>query len=342
MRNGVVCFGEIMLRLTPTVAFERLEQCSQLNMSFAGAESNIATSMARFGHPTWMVTRLPDNPFGHRAVNILREHGIHTEFVLRGGRRIGTYFIETGASLRPSQVVYDRDHSSFSQLQPEMFDWKEILKDKQFFVATGITSALSEGCAQASLEAIKTAQELGVKVCFDFNYRSKLWTKEEARREMKKYLPYIDILFANGGSAYDILEIDTNAYRKENQVSELEAMHFLAGELRKVAPFETIALTMRESMSASENLWSAVLFSGEECFQSRSYHLKIVDRLGGGDAFAAGILHGLAKEWDMQQTIDFATAASALKHTIPGDLNIVHESEVLDIMSGDISGRVKR
>lgn len=342
MKNGFICFGEIMLRLTPAVAFERLEQCNQLNRSFAGAESNIATSLARFGHSSWMVTRLPDNPFGQGAVNILREHGVKTDYILWGGKRIGTYFIETGASIRPSQVVYDRDYSACSQLEPGMIDWKAILKDKQFFVSTGITPALSEGCAQATFDAVRTARELGVKVCFDFNYRSKLWTKEAARKELRRYLPYIDILFANAGAAYDILEIDTNAYREENQAGELESMHFLAGELQKVADFETIALTMRENMSASENRWSAVLFSGNDCYQSRSYHLKIVDRLGGGDAFAAGILHGLAKEWSMQQTLDFATAASALKHTIPGDLNIVQESEVLNVMAGDTSGSVKR
>lgn len=342
IKQGIVCFGEIMLRLTPTVVFERLEQSNRLNVSFAGAESNIVTSLARFGHPSWFVTRLPENPFGQGAENILREHGVCTDYILRGGRRIGTYFIETGASLRSSQVVYDRDFSAFSQLQPSMLNWKEIFQDKQFFVTTGITPALSEGCAQTTFEAVKTAHEMGVKVAFDFNYRSKLWTKEEARQELVKYLPYIDILFANAGSAYDILEIDTDAYCRENNANELEGMHFLAGELRKRANFEVIALTMRQHMSASENLWSAVLFDDTKCYQSKSYHLKIIDRLGGGDAFAAGILHGLTKDWDMQKTIDFATAASALKHTIPGDLNLVSEKEVLEVMSGDVSGRVKR
>ncbi len=341
-QEGIVCFGEIMLRLTPTVAFERLEQCHQLNMSFAGAESNIATSLARFGHPSWFVTRLPENPFGSRAINLLREHGIRTEHILRGGNRIGTYYIETGASLRPSQVVYDREHSAFAQLKPDKLDWQEVLQGKQFLVSTGITPALSPGCAQATFEAIETAHALGVKVCFDFNYRSKLWSKEAARQALKKYLPYIDILFANAGAAYDILEIDTNAYCKENNASEEEGMAFLAKELQKVGNFEVIALTMRQRMSASENGWSAMLFAGEESFQSRSYHLHIVDRLGGGDAFAAGILHGLAKGWDKQQTIDFATAASALKHTIPGDLNLVSEQEVLDVMAGDVSGSIKR
>lgn len=340
--TGIVCFGEMMLRLTPTVAFERLEQCHQLNLSFAGAESNIAMSLARFGHPSWVVTRFPDNPFGGRAINILREHGVRTEYIVRGGKRVGTYFIETGAAMRPSQVVYDRDFSAFSQLQPDMLEWKEILHGKQFFVSTGITPALSEGCASATFDAIKTAHALGVKVCFDFNYRSKLWTKEEARRELTKYLPYIDVLFANAGSAYDILEIDTDAYCKQNKVDEEEGMHFLAGELQKVASFQTIALTMRQHISASENLWSGMLFTPTTSFRSRTYHLKIVDRLGGGDAFAAGILHGLAKNWDMQKIIDFATAASALKHTIPGDLNIVSENEVLEVMTGDVSGRVKR
>ncbi len=340
--SGTLCFGEIMLRLTPTVAFERLEQCHQLNMSFAGAESNIATSLARFGHESWFVTRLPENAFGNRAINLLREHGIRTEHILRGGSRIGTYYIETGASLRPSQVVYDREHSAFAQLQPDQFDWQKMLRGKQFLVSTGITPALSPGCAQATFDAIQTAHALGVRVCFDFNYRSRLWRKEEAQQELRKYLPYIDILFANAGAAYDILEIDTAAYCKENNATEAEGMQFLAKELRQAGDFEVIALTMRESMSASENRWSAMLFAGDKSFQSRSYHLHIVDRLGGGDAFAAGILHGLAKDWDKQQTIDFATAASALKHTIPGDLNLVSEQEVLDVMAGDVSGRVKR
>ena len=330
-----------MLRLTPAYSFERIEQTDLLRMGFAGAESNIATSLAIFQHPVSFVSILPDNPVGNAAINILRRYGVDTTNIIRDGNRIGTYFIEAGTSVRPTQVTYDRSDSAFSYIKPGQINWEEILKDSGYFVLTGITPALSDNCAASALEAVKIAQKMKVKVCFDFNYRSKLWSRQKARQVLSTFIEYTNILFCNEGAAFDILGIDLTELKKKNIPRE-QLLLFLAKEIAVKGNYDFIALTHRDHHSASDNTWSGVLYNNEEAFYSKQYELKIVDRLGGGDAFAAGIIHGISKGWNHSRTIEFAVIASAIKHTLPGDLNIASEKEILHVLENDSSGHILR
>ena len=341
MSNKIICFGEIMLRLTPANSYERLEQTELLRMSFAGAESNIATSLAIFQHPVSFVSILPDNPIGNAAVNILRRYGVDTTNIIREGNRIGTYFIEAGTSIRPTQVIYDRSDSAFSNIKPGEINWEEILKDAGYFVLTGITPALSDNCAAAALEAARIAQKMKVKICFDFNYRSKLWSREKARQVLSGFIEYINILFCNEGAALDLLGIDLAELKKKN-IPQEQLLLFLAKEIAAKGNYDFIALTHRDHHSASDNTWSGVLYNNDEAFYSKQYELKIIDRLGGGDAFAAGVIHGIKSGWTNARTIEFAVIASAIKHTLPGDLNIISEKEILHVLENDSSGHILR
>jgi len=340
-QNKIICFGEIMLRLTPAYSFERLEQTDLLRMSFAGAESNIATSLAIFQHDVSFVSILPDNPIGNAAINILRRYGVDTTHIIREGNRIGTYFIEAGTSVRPTQVIYDRADSAFSFIKPGQIHWEEVLKDAEYFVLTGITPALSDSCTAAALEAMKIAQKMKVKVCFDFNYRSKLWSRQKAGEVLSAFIEYVNILFCNEGAAFDILGIDLTALKNKNTPHE-QLYSFLAKEIAAKGNYDFIALTHRDHHSASDNTWSGVLYNNQEAFYSKQYELKIIDRLGGGDAFAAGIIHGISQGWNNAKTIEFATIAAAIKHTLPGDLNIVSEKEILHVMENDSTGHILR
>jgi 2-dehydro-3-deoxygluconokinase len=339
-RKKIICFGEIMLRLTPMFAHERLEQTDFLRMSFAGAESNIATALSILGNNVEFVTVVPDNQLGNAAVNLLRKHGVSTSFIRREGKRIGTYYIEAGASLRPSQVIYDRENSAIATLTPSAFDWEAIFADAGHFVITGITPALSDTCASTCLEAVKLAKKKNIKVCFDFNYRSKLWPIEKAQKVLALFLPYIDVLFCNEGAVQDILNIELTDAKQSLNYREYYGR--LANEIAATASYECIAITHREDISASENGWSGILYHQAQLSFSKSYTLDIVDRFGAGDAFAAGIIHGLCRQWNNEKVIEFATAASALKHTIPGDLNIITEQEINHVLEGNTTGRVIR
>lgn len=336
----IVCLGEIMLRLTPAFPHERLEGTELLRMGFAGAESNIAIALAHWNNDVEFLSLLPDNAVGQAAVNLLRKHGVSTRWVKREGKRTGTYFIEGGASIRPSQVIYDREGAAITELQPDSYNWDDVFAAASYFVITGITPALSDSCAAASLQAVKMAKAAGTKVAFDFNYRSKLWSREKAREVLAAFLPYIAILFCNEGAALDILGIDGSEQR--TALSHNDYYRWLAEAIQSTGDYEHIALTHREQLSASQNNWSGVLYRQQQLFFSRTYDLQIIDRFGGGDAFAAGLLHGLIRGWGDQQTIEYAIAASALKHTIPGDLNLVSEAEVLHVLNTDSSGRVLR
>jgi 2-dehydro-3-deoxygluconokinase len=333
----IVAFGEIMLRLTPADAYERLVKAPMLRMGYAGAESNVAVSLACLGQEAYFVSVLPANALGQGAVNSLREFGVNTQHVVWCGDRIGTYFIEQGFALRPSEVIYDRAASAISQLKPGEMDWEDIFRGKDWFHLSGITPALSESCAEASLEAIRAAKAAGIKVSFDPNYRSKLWSKEAARKTLPVFLPYVDVLLANVGAAHDVFGISPPT--GEDGAGEARAV---AEELAKLGKFELIAMTIRDHTSASENNYAALLYDGQHFYRSCTYALQIAERLGGGDAFGAGMIHGCCRGWSPQLTVDFATAASALKHTIPGDLNLVTEAEVMRIVEGDLAGRVQR
>ncbi len=332
LRKSVVSFGEIMLRLTPYSQFERLEQTQNLKMSFAGAESNVVTSLARLGQEAFFVTQLPANALGNGATNLLRKFGVNTEFIAYEGDRIGIYFIEQGASLRPSKVTYDRANAAIQKMNPDLFDWNRILKGKDWLHLTGITPALSSTCAEQTIEAAATAKTNGLTVSFDMNYRRKLWgDRQKAKDIFNEILKYTDVLLANSGAIYDV-------YGDVGKQEDEEIMK----KAYEMFDVNQVAFTVRKHFSASHNAWQGMLFDGDAVVKSKVYDLQIVDRFGGGDAFAAGLIHGCCRNLNPKEIIEFATAASALKHSIPGDLNIITEEEVNAIINGGTSGHVER
>jgi len=339
--NNVVTFGEIMLRLAPE-KFEMIEQANKFSVNYGGGEANVAASLSIFGNNSFFVSVIPDNMVGKAAVKFLKALNINTDHIKRHGDRIGIYFLEQGASIRPSRVIYDRKDSSISQAESGDFDWGEIFKEKDWFHITGITPALSKNCAELSIEAIKKARALGLTTSCDLNYRKKLWTKVEARSFMSNFVQYTDVIIANEEDAADMLHI----HAKDSDINagklSVEGYEEVARKIMKVSKAKLVAITLRESISASDNHWSAVLFDGENFYSSRKYSIHLVDRVGGGDSFAAGLIHGQLKKWAPQQCLDFAVAASALKQTIRGDINLATETEVLEIAGGNISGRIQR
>lgn len=341
IRKGIVTFGEIMLRLAPP-GHERFLQANHFNIQYGGGEANVAVSLAQFGHEVIFVTRVPDNSLGQAAINMVRGYGVDTRHILRGGSRLGVYFIEHGASLRPSKVIYDRAYSAITELQTGMLDWQEIFKAKEWFHITGITPALSQSCAEVSIEAVMAAQELGLTTSCDLNYRKKLWSKSEARRVMGKIIEYCDVVIANEEDAAEIFGI--KAKNTKVMKGEISVKHYddVAKNLFEICNAKLVAITLRESLSASDNGWSAMLYDGQSYYHSRKYSLHLVDRVGGGDSFGAGLIHAMLTKWDSQKALDFAVATSGLKQTIPGDVNIVTEAEVLQVVNGNISGRVQR
>ncbi len=341
MNNRIVTFGEIMLRLAP-FNYERILQANMFQATYGGGEANVAVSLALYGHEVSFVTRLPDNPLGDAAVKTLAGYGVDTQHILRGGERLGIYFLEHGASIRPSRVTYDRADSAISGIKPEMLDWKTIFSAAGWFHVTGITPALSESSAATTLAAVKAAKEAGVTVSCDLNYRKKLWSREKAREVMTRIIAYVDVVIANEEDAADVFGIKAGSTDVTSGELSLEHYQEVAGALKRLAGISLVAITLRESLSASDNNWSAMLYDGDKFYQARKYPIHLVDRVGGGDSFGAGLIHGMMQGWDKQKVLDFAVAASALKQTIPGDMNLVDEKEVLTVMKGDISGRVQR
>ncbi len=337
----IVTFGEIMLRLAP-FHYQRLVQAEQFQVTYGGGEANVAVALAQFGHEVYYVTRLPENPLGDAAENTLRRFGVKTDFVLRGGDRLGIYFLEHGASIRPSKVVYDRAHSAVSELRPGMIDWNAVFAGKDWFHITGITPALSPSCAEVALESVRAAKEVGLTVSCDLNYRKKLWTPEQANRIMSRLVQFADVVVGNEEDAEKVFGIREEGVDVEKGQLDIEKYKKIAARLRDHCQAQKVAITLRESLSASDNNWSALLFDGRQAYVSRKYALHIVDRVGGGDSFAAGLIHGLISGWEAQKALEFAVAASALKHTIPGDMNIVSEAEVISVAEGNVSGRVQR
>jgi 2-dehydro-3-deoxygluconokinase len=337
----IVTFGEIMLRLAP-YNFERLIQAKKFQIIYGGGEANVAVSLAAFGDQASFVSRLPKNMMGDAALNSLRAYGVDINYIIRGGSRLGIYFIEHGASIRPSKVLYDRANSATSQIEPGMVDWEMIFNGKDWFHITGITPALSKSCASVSLEAVRAAKKAGLMVSCDLNYRKKLWTREEANRTMSELVQYVDLIIANEEDAADVFDIHAVDSDITGGSLSAEGYRSVAERLAEASKAKYIAITLRESLSASDNNWSALLYDGSQVYTSKKYPLHIVDRVGGGDSFGAGLIHALVNDWDSQKALDFAVAASAMKHTIPGDMNLVSEQEVLTVAGGDLSGRVQR
>lgn len=341
MPEKVVCFGEIMLRLS-TPGYLRFVQAASFDASYGGGEANVAVSLANFGLDARFVTRVPDNPVGQGAVNYLRKFGVDTSFIARGGERLGIYFLETGASQRPSRVIYDRAHSAMACAAPEDFPWRNILAGARWFHFTGITPALGEQVAGITLQAVREAKELGLTVSCDLNYRKKLWSPEEADRVMSRLVEYVDVCIANEEDAekvFGIRAVDTDVAR--GALSDA-GYRDVARRLADRFGFKHVAITLRESRSASDNGWSALLCDGREFYRSRKYEIRVVDRVGGGDAFAGGLIYALLAGRPPREAVDFAVAASCLKHTVPGDFNMVTVEEVEALAGGDASGRVQR
>jgi len=337
----VITFGEVMMRLA-TPGHLRLNQTPVLEMTFGGGEANVAVSLALFGEEAAFVTRLPKNDIAEACIQKLRGLGVDTRPILRGGDRIGIYFLESGASQRASTVTYDRAHSAISEINPADLKWEEILKGADWFHFTGITPALSDKAAQASLEGARAAKKLGLTVSCDLNYRKKLWTSEKAGQVMSPIMEFVDICIANEEDAEKVFGVKAGA----TEVTEGKLDHSryveVATKLTERFKFKGVAITLRESFSASHNGWSGLYFTGGKAQFSRRYDLEIVDRVGGGDSFAAGLIYALGKKKSAQDAIEFAVAASCLKHSISGDLNLVKLSEVEALLAGDGSGRVQR
>ena len=337
----VITMGEIMLRLSPT-GFNRFVQADALELVFGGAEANVAVSLANFGMQSSYITKLPAHEIGQAAVNSLRRYGVDVSGIVRGGRRVGIYFLEKGASQRASKVIYDRANSAIAEASPSDFNWKEIFKGASWFHFTGITPALSKNAAEICLEACKTARSMGITVSCDLNYRKKLWTPDEAKETMSSICEFVDICISNEEDAEKVFGITSkNTDVSSGKLNE-KGYKEVAAKLCKKFGFQKVGITLRESTSASENNWSAMLYTKGKAYFSKKYTMQVVDRLGGGDSFAAALICAELKGFKPQKQIDFASAASCLKHSINGDFNQVSFDEVLTLAQGDASGRVQR
>ena len=341
MAKRVITFGEIMLRLAPE-GYYRFVQANSFGATYGGGEANVAVSLANFGIDTAFVTKLPAHEIGQAAVNELRKFGVDTSRIVRGGNRIGIYFLEKGASQRPSKVIYDRAHSAIAEASPEDFDWNEIFQNADWFHFTGITPALNDTLAAICLDACKKAKELGLTVSCDLNYRNKLWSREKAGQVMSELCKYVDVCIANEEDAADVFGIRAaNTDVTKGAVSH-EGYKDVAKQLAGRFGFSKVAITLRESLSASDNNWAAMLYDGTEFYFSKKYAVHIVDRVGGGDSFGGGLIYACLNQYDPQSAIEFAAAASCLKHSVDGDMNMVSVSEVQKLAGGDGSGRVQR
>jgi 2-dehydro-3-deoxygluconokinase len=338
-----VTFGEIMLRLSPP-GFERLLQSPQLSATFGGGEANVAVSLAQFGCESHYVTRLPAHAIGDAAVRALRAEGVRTDFIQRGGSRVGIYFAETGASQRGSTVIYDRAASSVSELTPGSVPWADVFAGARWFHCTGITPALGSAVAALTREALEAARRGGVRVSFDLNFRKKLWSESAARDTVRPMMPLVDVVIANEEDIQSVLGLEVPETDVTAGTLNLEGYRAVAEEVAKTYGVKQIAVTLRESHSASDNGWSACLFDspGGAFHVSQRYDVRLVDRIGGGDSFAAGLIYATLRGDPPDAALRFAVAASALKQTIPGDFNRVSAREVDRLASGDASGRVQR
>lgn len=342
MRNKrVVTFGEIMLRLA-THGYSRFVQAESFYATYAGGEANVAVSLANFGLDAVFVSKVPFHEIGQSAINSLRRFGVDVNFIARGGKRLGVYFLEKGASQRASKVIYDRAHSALAEATADDFDWEAIFAGADWFHFTGITPALSADAAALCLAACKEAKRKNLTVSCDLNYRKNLWSRETAGQIMAGLMPYVDLCIANEEDAADVFGITAEGTDLTDGVVNHEGYIAVAKSLKERFGFSTVAITLRESLSASDNRWGGMLYDGEGFFFSKRYDVHIVDRVGGGDSFGAGLIYSLLHEKPPQEAVEFAVAASCLKHSIEGDFNLSSIQEVEKLAGGDGSGRVVR
>ena len=339
--SKVVTMGEIMLRLSSPFN-SRFVQSQSFDVNYGGGEANVAVSLANYGHDAYFVSKVPAHEIGDCAVNSLRKFGVHIDYIARGGDRLGIYYLETGASMRPSKVIYDRAHSSISEANPSDFDFDKIFENADWFHWSGITPAISDKSAEILRLALISAKKHGVTVSCDLNFRKKLRTSEKAISIMRPLMQYVDVCIGNEEDAQLCL-----GFKPDSDVTggktDASGYKEIFKQMKEEFGFKYVVSTLRESFSATHNGWKALIYNGEEFYESKRYDINpIIDRVGGGDSFAGGLIHGLLKYKDQGKALEFAVAASALKHTIPGDYNCVSEKEVETLMGGDASGRVQR
>ncbi len=337
----VVTMGEIMLRLS-TPGYSRFSQAERFDVVYGGGEANVAVSLANYGFDAHFVSRVPEHEIGQCAVNTLRRFNVNTDYVARGGERLGIYFLETGASMRPSKVVYDRAESAIATATEADFDFDAIFEGAEWFHFSGITPAISEEAAKLTEMACKAAKKHGVTVSVDLNYRKKLWTPERAQEVMTNLMEYVDVCIGNEEDAELCLGFKPGHTDVTTGDLELDGYKRIFTEMKEKFNFKYVVTTLRESYSASDNGWSALIYDGNEFYHSKKYNVRIVDRVGGGDSFAGGLICGLLDGKSQGDALEFAVAASAMKHTIFGDFNLVTREEVENLAGGDASGRVQR
>ena len=339
--SKVITLGELMLRLAPE-EYLRFVQADAFRITYGGGEANVAVSLANYGIDAAFVTSLPKHEIGQAAVNFLRQFGVDTDYISRSGDRIGIYYLEKGASQRPSKVIYDRKNSAFSEANKKDFDWSKIFDGAEWFHFTGISAALGDNVAEICLEACKVAKAMGITVSCDLNYRKNLWSSEKAKEVMSRLMKYVDICIANEEDAEKVFGIKIADTDISSGMIDYEDYKKVAAELFHRFGFKTVAITLRTSISASENNWAAILYEGNEYHLSKTYPIHIVDRVGSGDSFCGGLIYGLISGFSSKDALEFAVAASCLKHSIEGDSNHVSVNEVKVLMEGNGSGRVIR
>ena len=337
----VITFGEIMMRLNPE-GYRRFVQADRFEASYAGGEANVAVGLAQFGMDAAFVSKVPAHEIGQCAVNVLRRFGVDTSLILRGGDRLGLYYVEKGASQRASKVIYDRAGSAIAKAAVSEFDWDAIFENASWFHWTGITPALGGELPDICLEACKAAKAHGVTISCDLNFRKKLWTSAQANAVMSKLMPYVDVCIANEEDAKDVFGIAASGTDIAAGKLSREGYRSVAEQLCAHFGFKAVAITLRGSISASDNDWAAMLYTGGEAYFSPTYHIRIVDRVGGGDSFGAGLIYAMLNGKSPQDTVNFAVAASCLKHSIEHDFDLVSVSEVEALAAGNASGRVQR
>lgn len=337
----IITFGEIMLRLNPEGAL-RFAQADRFEATYAGGEANVAVSLANYGMDAAFISKVPAHAIGQCAVNALRKYGVDTRGMARGGARLGVYYVEKGASQRPSKVIYDRAGSAIATAEPSDFDWERILDGADWFHWTGITPALGGKLPQICMEACKAAKQRSIPVSCDLNYRKKLWSREEACAVMSRLMPYVDVCIANEEDAKDVFGIE--AGNTDVGAGKLDHSGYIrvARQIHERFGCKSVAITLRGSISADDNDWGAMLYQNGEAYFSPTYRIHIVDRVGGGDSFGGGLIYSQLVKMEPQKAINFAAAASCLKHTIPHDFNLVTVEEVESLAGGNASGRVQR
>ena len=341
MKKSVVLFGDLLERLSPP-SWEKLVQANHYEVRFTGGEANVGVSCVNYGMNAYVVGRVPAHDIGQACINYLRQYGLDTSYIARGGERLAILYTETGYSQRPSKVIYDRNNSAFSELQPGTLDWEKILENKDWLHFTGTAPAMGDGPREELLRGLRLAKQMGITVSVDYNYRRKLWDRETARRTMETLMEYVDIGIGNEEDCEAVFNIKAEVTDYERGNVDEKSYSIVADKMIKRYGLKMQAITLRESISASKNGWSAILHDGERCYTSQNYMVDLVDRIGGGDSFAGGLIYGLCNGMSKQESLDFAVAASCIKQTIPGDFNLATKDDVLALMRGDASGRVQR